>query len=188
MRTWIKTSIAAAIVGAVGLGAAGVMAKPGDFEGPWAGMMGHAKMERGMMGGRGMGPHAGERGERGARMAERMPQRLGELETALELRAEQAEAWQTFRQSVLDRATSAQARMGEMRGSERPATVLERMQRMEEHHAARGQDMSAMRAQVETFYAQLDDAQKKTFDDNFMIGRGGHARGGRHGPHHGGAN
>lgn len=167
MTNWIKTSLAAAVAATVGLGAGTAMARgAGDCDGP-----------RGK-------PHAMEQRMDPGAMHERTERGLTRLQEALGLQPAQMGAWDAFRGAMLSRAQTAAERMHEMRGQERPATALERIARMETVGKERVAALGDTRRVVETFYAQLSDAQKRTFDEQYRpFGHGGRGHGGK-GPGH----
>lgn len=168
MKTWIKTSIVAALIGSSALGTA-VMARGGDCDG---GMGGKASWHT-------MAP---------AQMQERMTQRsqehLARLELALALTPEQRPAWEGFKASMKERSERMVTHMQARGQADQPKTVLERMARMEEMSKLRQAEMAETRKAVEALYPQLSDAQKIVFDAEFMEmhGRGDKGeRGMRHG-------
>jgi hypothetical protein len=166
MKTWTKTSIAAALAATIGFGATAAMARGwGDCDGA-----------RG-------GPHAMQQRMNPAAMQERAEVRLARLELALALTPQQQPAWNTFKEAMNARAERMAAHMQERMEAERPKTALERMERMEEMSKLRQTEMAETRKAVESFYATLGDAQKTLFDAEFdRMGRGGmHGMGGGHG-------
>ena len=163
MKTWIKTSLAAALAATAGLGAssAAIAAPWGDCDGPRSGM--HGMKHR-------MDPAA---------MTDRATERLATLQGALALRADQAVAWEQFKEVVQEKARKGGEHMQSMRAQDRPATALGRMDRMETFAKARMESMQEMRKATEALYGKLDDAQKKTFDEQFRMGPDGMGRGGK---------
>lgn len=166
MKTWIKTSIAAAVAATVGLGATGAMA------GGWGGCDGG-----GRMGKAGWGQMAPEQMKQ--RMEQRADLHLARLELALALTAEQKPAWDTFKGAMKQRVEDMSARMETRRTAAAPATAIERLQRMEEMGKLRQAQLAETRKAVEAFYPALSDAQKTVFDAEFQrMGRkGGHRMG-----------
>ncbi|AKU13183.1 hypothetical protein AzCIB_3290 [Azoarcus sp. CIB] len=173
MKTWMKNSLAAALVATIGIGAGGALAAPwGDCDGSRSGAH---RMHR-------MDPAA---------MSEHMTQRLATLQTALALKSEQALAWEQFKSVMQDKARRMSDHMQAMRTQERPKTALERMERMESHAKERLASMQDVRKATEALYGGLDATQKTTFDEQFRMfgpremgrgmGRGGKG-GGRMGP------
>ena len=171
MKTWIKTSIAAAVITAGALGTTAALAWGGHCDGMRGGKAGWSQMEPEQM---------------KAKMAERAELHLARLELALALSPEQKPAFATFKADMTTRAERMAAQMAERRSAGAPQTAVERMQRMEEMGALRQSEMAGVRKSVETFYATLGDAQKTVFDAEFKsFGPGGksghgmrHERGG----------
>ncbi len=169
MKTWIKTSIASALIATTALGSAAVLARGGDCGGfgPMGGAGGWGRMAPEQM---------------AERIADRAEQRLARLELALALKPEQQAAWNTFKSEMTDRADRMAAEMQKRMQADRPDTVLERLERREAMSKLRQTELADTRKAVETFYATLSDAQKTVFDAEFQpMGRGG-----RHGLGHGG--
>lgn len=164
MKTWIKTSIAAAIIATSAIGASAI-ARGGDCDG-----MG---MRDGRQGMQQMSPE---------KMKERMAQRgevqAAKLELALALTPAQKPAWNDFKAAMKDRGERMASHMMARNAEDRPVTVLDRMAKMEEMSKLRQTEMAEMRKAVEVFYAQLTDAQKTVFDAEFD------RMGGRHGGGH----
>jgi hypothetical protein len=162
MKTWIKTSLAAALAATIGIGATAAIADPrGDCDGPRHGM--HGMKHR-------MDPAA---------MSERATERLASLQGALSLRPDQTDAWDQFKSVMQEKASKGAEHMQTMRAEDRPSTALERMDRMEAFGKARMESMLEVRKATEALYGKLDDAQKKTFDEQFRMGPDGMGRGGR---------
>lgn len=169
MRTWIKTSIAAAVAGTVGLAAAGAMAGGG---GGWDGA-GRGKA--------GWGQIAPEQMKE--RMEQRADLRLARLELALALTPEQKPAWDTFKGAMKQRVEDMSARMEARRSATAPGTAVERLRQMEEMSELQQTQLAETRKAVEAFYPTLSDAQKTVFDAEFqrMRHKGGHRMGPGHG-------
>lgn len=165
MKTWIKTSLAAALAATVGLGASAAIAAPwGDCDGSRGGMHGmHGMKHR-------MDPEA---------MSERATERLASLQAALALKPDQAAAWEQFKGVMQDKARRAAEHMQAIRTQERPKTALERMERMESFGKERMESMQEMHKATEALYSKLDDAQRKTFDNQFRMGPEDMGRGGK---------
>lgn len=163
MKTWIKTSIAAAVAATVGLGATGVMA--GGWGGCDGGRMGKAGW------GQKMAPEQMKQ-----RMEQRADLHLARLELALALTPEQKPAWDTFKGAMKQRVENMSTHMQARRTAAAPATAVERLQRMEEMSRLRQAQLAETRKAVEAFYPALSDAQKTVFDAEFQrMGRkGGH--------------
>lgn len=174
MKKLTKTVLVVALAGATVLGGAAAFARGGDCDGP--------RGERARW-------HQMNPEQMQERMGERAEVRLARLELALALTPEQRPAWDTFKTDMLARMNAMAERMAARRDVERPTTAIERMQRMEEMSRERQTQLAETRQAVETFYAELSDAQKTVFDAEFAkFGRGGH-RGmgsrGMGGPGHG---
>lgn len=150
MKRWIKNSLAAALALAIGAGAAIAQAAPwGDCGG------GHGRMH-------GMAAQMNP-----ADISARATARLASLQTALALKTDQAVAWEQFKAVMQEKARKAADHLQAMRGEAAPATALERMERMDRFAKERMGAMGEVRQAVETFYAVLDPAQKRTFDEQF---------------------
>lgn len=167
MKTWIKTSIAAAVIAVHGFGASAALARGGDCEGPYGG---------------GAGWHRAAPEQMAQRMNERAELKLARLELALALKPEQKAAWDQFKASMTERSSKMAERMAEQRKAAAPSTAPERLQRMEAWSKLHQAEIAETRRAVEAFYGQLSDAQKKVFDADFA--RDG--KGGPHGERHGG--
>lgn len=170
MKTWIKTSIAAALIATSALGTT-VMARGGDCDGPRGGKSGWNMMAPEQM---------------KARMAQRADVHLARLELALALTPAQKSDWDAFKGSMKERAERMAAHMETRSQAEMPKTAIERMQRMEEMSKLRQTEMGETRKAVEAFYGKLSDAQKTVFDDEFRKMQGHHGMGGRGMGQHGG--
>lgn len=170
MKTWIKTSIAAAIIATGALGTTAALSWGGQCDGPRGGKAGWSQMAPEQM---------------QARMAERAGLHMARLELALALTPEQKPAFETFKADMQARAARMVETMAERRAADRPQTAIERMQRMEAMSQLRQSEMAEARKSVEAFYATLSDAQKTVFDAEFQqMGRMGE-RGMRGGPRDG---
>lgn len=158
MKTWMKSTLAAALVASTAFGASAAMARGGHCDGYGPGPM----MQR-------LDP---------AQMSERIVQRadtqLARLELALALKPDQQGAWSQFKGAMLVRARDVGERMAAHRAAPWPATATERLQRMEEMSRIHQTELAETRRAVEAFYPHLSDAQKKVFDADFHMGpRGG---------------
>lgn len=109
------------------------------------------------------------------RHAARMDGHFDALADRLALRDEQRAAWQSFRESV----TQGRGQHSHRFGRDDNPSAAARMQRMEEAAEARLERIRAMRVAAEALYAQLDETQRKVFDEH----RPGVHDGG-HGKHH----
>lgn len=174
MKTRTKTSLAMAFVAAAVFGASTASAgTPGDC--------GEMRGDHGMHGGmhrmHGMKHRADP-----AALTQRADQRLAKLEGALALSPTQRAAWDEFSSTIRGKAAQSAERIQVMPNREPASTALERLERMEEFGKERLESMQEMRKAVSTLYAQLDEGQKKTFDEQFRFA-GSHHRGeGRRGP------
>lgn len=159
MKTWIRNSIAAALVATTALGASVAMARGGPCGGDGPGPMGMQRMEPAQM---------------AERIAQRAQTRLARLELALALKPEQQAAWTQFKGAMLVKAKDVGERMAAHRQAGWPTTAVERLQRMEEMSRFHQAELADTRRAVETLYPSLSDAQKKVFDADFQMGpRGG---------------
>ncbi len=148
MTMRMKAMMVAVTVAVAGMGAGSALAWGGKCEGPRGGKAAWHQMERGGM-------------------QERASARLEQLETALALRDDQRAGWDAWKEAMGERAGRGGEHRAAMREGERPRTALERMERMEAYAAARIEAMGEMRKATEAFYATLDEAQRKTFDEQF---------------------
>ena len=161
MKTWIKTTLAAALLGASAVVATPILA--------WGGHGPH---------GGGYGGYCDGSGPRGkmsqrmdpAQMQQRLEARLTKLQGELSIRPEQAAAWESFKGTVLDKMGKRHEQMLAMHKDGPPKTTPERLERMERQARDHLQMMDEMHAAVRAFYARLDDAQKTTFDQHFPFG------------------
>ena len=159
MKSWIKTSIAAAVIATGALGTTAALAWGGHCDGPRGGKSGWSQMAPEQM---------------KAKMAERAEVHMARLELALALTPEQKPAFERFKADMKARAERMATTMAERRAAEAPKTAIERMQRMEEMSKLRQVELAEARKSVETFYASLSDAQKTVFDAEFeKMGRKG---------------
>ncbi|MBR0568670.1 Spy/CpxP family protein refolding chaperone [Azoarcus sp. L1K30] len=172
MKTWIKTTIAVALIATSAVGAT-AMARGGECDGMRGGQSAWQEMSPEKM---------------KARMTERVELQAARLELALALTPEQKPAWQAFKTALKDRSEHMASQMEARANAARPKTVLERMDRMAEMSALRQTEMADMRKAVESFYGTLSAAQKTVFDAEFDrmgrrhgadgYGMGGHMRDG----------
>ncbi|HZX26438.1 MAG TPA: Spy/CpxP family protein refolding chaperone [Telluria sp.] len=95
-----------------------------------------------------------------AKRAEHFAQRQAKLHDALKLSAQQEAAWSTFQAAIQPRTPSAHPDRAAFKSMSAP----ERMQKMIDLSKQRTERMEAHLAAVTTFYGQLNDEQKKTFD------------------------
>lgn len=150
-----RGALIASLLAVTALGSGAALARGGDC-GYWD------RGER-MMYGAGQGsPEV-----RQQRMQQRIEARLARIELALALTPEQKPVWDSFVQNTRNR-------LGTMRpawagSGEQPRTAIERMQRIEQHMAARAAEIGKARADVEVLYATFSDAQKTVFDDEFRF-------------------
>lgn len=154
MSNWSKSAIVAAVIAATGLAGMGVAtARGGDCQ--YAERKDEYRSTR-----KGNPEH----------MRARVEERLVGLKSSLALREDQHDAWNTLEQTVRGQIDAAGKRMMEMREAKRPATALERIQRMEEMTSVRSESMGEVRKAVEALYSRLDATQQKTFDEQFRMG------------------
>ncbi|HAF55147.1 MAG TPA: hypothetical protein DCL01_08015 [Thauera sp.] len=159
MKSWIKTSIAAAVIATGALGTTAALAWGGHCDGPRGGKSGWSQMAPEQM---------------KAKMAERAEVHMARLELALALTPEQKPAFENFKSDMKARAERMATTRAERRAADAPKTAIERMQRMEEMSKLRQAEMAEARKSVETFYATLSDAQRTVFDAEFQkMGRKG---------------
>ncbi|HQZ01085.1 MAG TPA: Spy/CpxP family protein refolding chaperone [Thauera sp.] len=166
MKTWIKTSIAAALITTGALGTSAALAWGGhcDGAGPVGNKGGWSQMAPEQM---------------KAKMTQRAEVHMARLELALVLQPDQKPAFETFKADMKARAGRMATAMAERRAATQPTTAIERMQRMEDMGKLRQAEMAEARKTVEVFYATLSDPQKTVFDAEFQkMGR----KGGKDGP------
>lgn len=125
-------------------------------------------MGRGMMDGWGWGgPMMGYSPDA---MLDRIDGRLAYMKTELKITDAQAAAWDELAKVIRDTAETHNALMREMMTDVRSGEFLkkplpERLTVQQTHMEARLEQIKAVRAAVDKFYALLDDDQKKTADD-----------------------
>ena len=144
------------------------------------------------------GPGAGPVAEQAQRPRQRamapeqrqqyMQQRMEAFKQKLQLTPAQEPAWNSFVQSMQSNAEARHARL-DWQGMDK-LTTPERIDRMRAMHAQRGAEMERRGESVKAFYAQLTQAQQKTFDEQGarMYGQSGAKQGRgmhRYGQHHG---
>lgn len=95
-----------------------------------------------------------------ARMAEHFAQRQAKLHDALKLTAQQEGAWSTYQAALKPQTPAAHPDRAAFKSMSAP----ERMQKMIDLSKQRTERMEAHLAAVTSFYGQLTDEQKKTFD------------------------
>lgn len=201
MKSWMKTSLMAALAATTLLGSGVAAAQCGGY---------------GWGGGRGWG--GGHHGWGGAwrnaspeqireQMDRRMELQLARLELALALTPEQRPAWANFKKETEDNSDAMFKGMERWRDANQSWTASERLARTEEFSRVRETMLGNMRKSVEAFYGKLSAPQKTVFDaelafllpmhgggacgmggpgcmaDDFGYGRGnaGFGRGGRRG-------
>ncbi len=124
--------------------------------------------------------------ERMERMQKRMAERQAQLKAELKLTPAQEPAWNAF-----VARTQPQARPAPQapRTDWSKLTTPERLDRMQALKTERDARMAQRTDAIKSFYAALDDSQKKVFDDKYRLGmpRAGMHHKGHHGahPHHG---
>lgn len=174
MKTRTRTSLAMAFVAAAVFGASTASAgTPGDC--------GEMRGDHGMHGGMHRMHEMKHRADPAALM-QRADQRLAKLEGALALSPTQQAAWDEFSSTMRGKAAQSAERSEAMRTRERPSTAVERLERMGEFTKERLESMRETRKAVSALYAQLDESQKKTFDEQFRFAGPRHGGEGRRGP------
>ncbi|MDR1063891.1 MAG: Spy/CpxP family protein refolding chaperone [Azoarcus sp.] len=146
MKTWIKTSLAAALT--VSALFAGTAVADWDHGGP-GGCPGGAY---------------GAPGQMKEHFAQYAEQQLARLELALALTPEQKPAWAGFKKASMARTETALKEMETLHKAGQPKTALEKLQRAEEASKQHARLLAEMRKDVEAFYGKLSDAQKTVFD------------------------
>lgn len=161
MKTWMKTSIAAAVIAVHALGATAALARDGEPRGP-------ARAA-------GWTQASPEKAQQHAEL------RLARLELALAIKPEQQAAWDQFKTSIAAQQAKAGERFAARKDRpEAPRTASERLAKMEEMGQLHLAELAETRKAVDTLYPRLSDAQKKVFDAEFMKGPG--PRGDHRGP------
>lgn len=94
-------------------------------------------------------------------MAERHAKHLSDLKDKLKLETNQASAWTAFEQAM---QPPTQPMMHPDRAAMEKMTTPERIDQMQAHKGQRDAQMQKRANATKTFYAALNDAQKKTFD------------------------
>jgi protein CpxP len=171
MKFTTKTIAAAALLGALGLGAIAQTppaTPPGPGYGPGPGYeMGH----RGMM--------RGDSAQWRERMERRMAERQAYLKQKLAITPAQEAAWNAWTATMKPPAAPMQR---PDRAEFAKLTTPERIDRMRTVRAERQKSMDQRMDATKTFYAALNADQKKVFDQESMRFLGGGKRGmGRHG-------
>lgn len=123
-----------------------------------------------------------------AKMADRHAKHLADLKGKLKLDASQATAWAAFEQAM---QPPAQALAHPDRAALEKMTTPERIDQMQAHKTQRDAHMQSRANATKTFYAALNDTQKKVFDSETArhmnhMGKGMHGdkeHRGHHGPH-----
>lgn len=171
MKSLHRHLLAAALLGALGIGAIAQTQTPPAAPG------GHGHMMQGEAG----RPDPAKMEQFRARMQERMTQRLGELKQKLQITSAQEGAWTAWTGAM--QPTRMQR---PERGEFAKLTTPERIDRMRAMRAQRNAEMDKRMDATKTFYATLSAEQKKTFDTEGMrFMRGGKRGFGGHGRHHG---
>ena len=113
--------------------------------------------------------HPLNKGDRyAARQCSEHPASLDNLKVVLQLNPSQQEAWATFSQMLSQRPDVIKfQRPGSM-------STLDQIQWIEKRHAALNQFQADRLQAIKTFYASLNDTQKKVFDQEFglLLARG----------------
>jgi periplasmic protein CpxP/Spy len=111
-----------------------------------------------------------------AQMQARRAERAKTLHDALQLRADQEPAWQTFQSAMGAQPAARPERLS--RDSLNAMTTPQRLDLRAQQMAARQAQFARMADVTKRFYATLSPAQQKTFDAMTMRGHmmGGHGR------------
>jgi len=159
MRTHYKTLHTLILAGALSTLAGYSMAQsgPGMGPGPGAGQTEHRQ---------GMGHNMGQHNP--AKMQSRMTQRLADMKAKLKITPTQESAWSVYSDTIKPTPrkakTPAYTELSKLPTPER----LDRMRALRaEHMAAMTTQMDQRADATKTFYAVLDDNQKKIFDEQF---------------------
>lgn len=159
MRTHFKPLHALILAGAISTLAGYSMAQSGPATGPGPDA-GHAAHSQGM--GHNMGKHDP------AKMQSRMTQRLADMKAKLKITPAQEAAWTVYTDAIKPTPrtakTSAYTEISKLPTPER----LDRMRALHaDHMAAMTTQMDQRADATKTFYAVLNDDQKKVFDEQF---------------------
>jgi hypothetical protein len=123
-----------------------------------------------------------------AKMGERHAKHLADLKGKLKLEASQSSAWTVFEQAM---QPPTQPMVHPDRAAMEKMTTPERIDQMQAHKGQRDAQMQKHADATKTFYAVLNDAQKKVFDAETAQGmkkmgsgmHGGKEHSGHHGQH-----
>ena len=103
-------------------------------------------------------------------------QRQERLHTVLQLTTAQEGAWKSYQDQIKPQAKTEQPDHKAFA----KLTTLERLDKMEAWDKARDARAAQRSKAIRTFYAQLNDAQKKVFDENAFPHRGHRGHGNQH--------
>jgi hypothetical protein len=108
--------------------------------------------------------HPSNKGDRySSRQCSEHPASLDNLKVVLQLNPSQQEAWATFSQLLSQKPDVIKfQRPGSM-------STLDQIQWIEKRHAALNQFQAERMQAIKTFYASLNDTQKKVFDQEFGL-------------------
>jgi len=120
-----------------------------------------------------------------AKMQAFMAKREAALKAKLKIEPSQESAWTTFTSAIKPPADWAKRRET-LHAEMQKLSTPERIDRMKSLRAERDAQMDKRAQATKDFYAVLTPEQKKTFDSQPMMGRGGERRGMRHGSMPGG--
>lgn len=139
-------------------------------------------------GGPGMGPGAGGPDRHFARMCEdqeaRLAGKLAYAEKKLNITEQQRAAWTKFADAARSSLKPTQELCVKFKDQPRPATLPQRLERVEQMMQAHLQQIQTVRPALTDLYGQLTPDQQKQADRMLNQGPGG--MGGRMGGHHGG--
>ncbi len=110
--------------------------------------------------------------------------KLNTLHEQLQLNPAQEAAWADFRNTVQTQAGKAGERFRDGRAAPAAATAIERLERGQQRMAERKLALDEITNVTRRFYATLDQAQQRRFDEatrQFGPGGFGHHRDARHG-------
>lgn len=96
--------------------------------------------------------------------------RVAGIKAALKLTADQEKHWPAFEQALRDRAKQRFERVAARRNrndSQRPADMIERLQRRADMMSSRAADLKKFADAAAPLYQSLDDGQKKRF--SFLV-------------------
>lgn len=123
-----------------------------------------------------------------ARVQQRMEMRMERLHTVLQLKADQAAAWDVFHGVVTRSAERSMGAALKMRSEARPDSAVDRLKLKEDALRIHLAELESVRKAAQDFYATLAPEQRKVFDQEFTLMHGPRGGGapGRPGPGFGG--